>query len=481
MAPVDPTSQLPASPAEPVASAAPIVQPSASGAASAAQNVAAPAKHPRAPRKHAQASSASVSGVPDMYMLVANQPMSTVNRHSLNTYVPSAVAMMFVVLQMNHLMSSTHRFLQGAHEWSPYLSLAYFGNLFIIQALRAYREVRPLPQHEAWLLEGIESVIGLDTLIIPGPLVPFFQALAASSGPFEWLGNVAPSVIGITTGCNQAHDYFLQNGLCRILPQIPTYIDMIHRIAAIPQDATLATRQSILRTFYRSVFQVDVTDVDVAFIRALGLPARPFDTSEFMAAVIGSQNLDLPTRLNRNGTSTVDMNLSQYMCLYGMDNNYASWFTQAAGVHARYSQFFKDSVPLSAIVPSGIGACLVKTTYAANPRLQNPYTYHAAVPAAPPVPAARAYFTLLELQSLAVVATHGDQALEAVAEQCGMLAAVNADFVTSSGMTNPVEATLRNGEVWTLPVVRRSQNVDIAPGVYARIVASYHEDSRSTH
>jgi hypothetical protein len=386
---------------------------------------------------------------------------------------------------MNHLMSTTHRFLTGAYDWSPFLSLAYFGNLFLIQSLRALAVVQPLPQHEQWLLAGICDTIGLDTLMVPGPLVPFFQALAASSGPFEWLGNVAPSILGITNGCNQNVDFFLRNGLNRTLPNIPIYLDMIHRFRSIPADSTLATRQSILTTFYRSFFQVDVTDVDVAFIRALGLPARPFDTTEFLPFVTGASNLDLPARLHRTGTSTVDMNLSQFMGFYDgpttANPNYASWFSQAAGIHARYAQFFKGSVPLSAITPSGIGSCLIKSTYAANPRLQNPYQWHAAVAAAPPVVAQRAYFTRLELTSLAIVSTHGDEKLEEIAEQCGILAAVNSDFETSSGMTSPLNVHQRSGDVWTLPDVRRSPTVDIAPGVYARIIASYHEDTRSTH
>jgi hypothetical protein len=260
---------------------------------------------------------------------------------------------------------------------------------------------------------------------------------------------------------------------------------MIHRFRSIPADSTLATRQSILTTFYRSFFQVDVTQNDVAFIRSLGMPARPFDTTEFLPFITGASNLDLPARLSRNGADTTDMTLAQFMGFYdgptATTGNYASWFSQAAGIHARYSQFFKGSVPLSAITPSGIGACLIKSTYAANPRLQDPYTWHAAVAAAPPVVAQRAYFTRLELNSLAIVSTHGDEKLEEIAEQCGILAAVNIDVATSSGMTSPTNATLRSGDVWTLPDVRRSPVVDIAPGVYARIIASYHEDTRSTH
>jgi hypothetical protein len=483
--PVNPTSQLPAAPAAPPAPAAPIVPVSASGAASAAQNVAPPVKHARAPRKMAASSNASVNSVPDMYMLVSTSTMSTVNRHTLNTFVPSAIVMMHVLRQMNHLMCTTHRFLQGAQDWSPYLSLAYFGNLFIIQALRAYREVNPLPMHEEWILSGIESTIGLDSLMIPGPLVPMFQAIAASCSPYEWLGNVAPSVLNITRGCNQNTDFMLQNGMNRILPQIPTYLDMIHRFRSIPAGADLATRQTILIQFYRSVFQVDCTVNDVHFTRALGIPARPFDSVEFIPYVNGANNLDLPTRLNRNGADATDLNLAQYMGFYDAptvaNGRYHNWFNQAAGIHARYAQFFKDSVPLSAITPSGIGASLVLSTYAANPTLQSPGTFHAAVAAAAPAPAVRAYYTLNELTSLSIVATHGDEKLEEQAEQCAMLSAVNVDVETSSGMTSPTNANLRTGEVWTLPTVRRSPNVDIAPGIYARIVASYHEDTRRTN
>jgi hypothetical protein len=484
----DPAPQLPARPASPIAPAPPIPQPTAAPDAAANPTPAVPARHPRAPRARAPPSNANVTGVPEMYMLVAPTPASTIQRLALNTFVPSFLACAQVILQMNHMMGTTHRFLQGAHEWCPFLSLAYFGNLFILQALRAYREIRPLPMHESWLLEGIETSIGLDSLIVPGPLVPFFQALAASSAPFEWFGNIGPNVTGFLTGCNQSNDYLVQDGHSRILPNIPFYLDMISKIVAIDADSTPVQRRSLLQRFYSDIMTVNVTDTpnEHFHMSAPGLPSRPFQTPDFIQFVLGLANLDLPSRLNRNGNDATNLNLSQFMRLYDAptvaNGQYHTWFEQAAGVHARYGQFFKGSVPLSSISPSGIGAAITRVRYTAgNARLLAPYTFHAVVAPAPPAAGVPAYYDRNEINSLSAVLEHPDHALEEIAEQCGQLAQVNVDLESSLGAATPTNANLRTGDVWTLPDIRRTSTYDIAPGIFARLASSYYEDTRNTN
>jgi len=423
-----------------------------------------------------------------MYMLVATSPASTINRLTLNTFVPSFIAMAQVIFQMNNLMSNTHRFLQSAPDWSPYLALAFYGNLFIIQALRAQREISPLPMHENWLLDTIIEVIGLDALIVPGPLIPFFQALAASSAPFEWFGNIAPSVIGILTGCNQDNDYVLPNNYLRLLPNVPMYLDMLARVSNLDPDSNSAAKRSVMNQFYRSIFTVDCTNAasDQQHISSLGLPARPFAVSNRITTVEALLNLDLPTRLDRNGADTTDLQLIQFMRLFDAptvaNGRYHTWFEQAAGIQARYAQFFKGSVPLSAITPVGIGSCITVVTYAANnARLTQPWQYSAYVPAVQGGAAAqRAYFTRLEVNSLNARMSHSDHALEEIAEQCGQIAAVNVSL-TTAGFVAPTDAQIRTGHVWTLPDIRQTQQYDIAPGIYSRLVSSYHEDTRNTH
>jgi len=482
----NPAPQIPVAPVQPVAPAPPI-QPHAAAPAAANAVPAQPVRHPRAPRPVAPKATGTVNSVPEMYKLVASSPSSTIERLGLNTFIPSCIAMYQVISQMNHMMETTDRFTRSASDWHPFLSLAYFGVAFIVQTLRCYEQVAPLPHHEKWILDSFVDNIGLDSILIPGPLVPFFQALAACSSPYEWYGNIAPTVIGITAGCNQANDYVLANGLTRTFPNIPMYIDALARVSALDTEAAAAVRREIMRTFYRSIMQVDAANAnsDIFHMHSAGLPARPFATTGRISTVDALLNLDLPARLNRAGADATDLNLSQFMRLFDAPTvanaRYHTWFEQAAGIMTRYGQFFKDSVPLSAITPTGIGAAICQVTYSANNlSLNHPYVYHPAVAAAAGVAAQRAYYSRTEPTSLNASMQHIDPALEEQAEQCAQLAQVNVSTITL-GWAAPTNATLRQGDIWNLTNIRRTQDYDIAPGIYARLASSYHTDTRNTN
>jgi len=410
--------------------------------------------------------------------------MFTVQRQGLNLFVPSFLACAQVIYNMNNMMMTTHRFIQGAADWSPFLSLAFFGNCFIIQCLRAMREVRPLAQHEDWLLSGIESVISLDSLMIPGPIIPFFQALAACSSPREWFGNIAPNVTDLLADFHQDGNYLLANNMSRIMPNIPFYIDCLEVFRGLAPDLQGNQLTQAYRMFYQDILQgvADPTNATAEHMRAPGLPVLPHSMTLHSQAVTAALNLDLPARLNITGNSNSLFNLSQFMRLYDDPDSanlqYHTWFDRAAGIHARYAQFFKDSVPLSAITPTGIGASIPRIVYqAGNNRLIQPFQHVAAVPANPPAPAVPAFFRRLEVNALNAQSQHFDDELEEVAEQCAQLAQVNISF-TGSGMNDPTDANLRSGDVWALTRIRQSGSFDIAPGIYARLASSYHMDAR---
>jgi hypothetical protein len=156
-----------------------------------------------------------------------------------------------------------------------------------------------------------------------------------------------------------------------------------------------------------------------------------------------------------------------------------NWFPGVAQIMQRYSQFFHNSVPLSAISPTGVAVGTIAGIYAESTSFSEPFTYVDPVVGPPAVPG---YFKPSGvLHSTAALYAHSDRHLEEVTEQLAMLTQVN--ITLTQGNTNPpfpfpLEAEVRTGPLWSLPYVRETNRIDIARGWPSNITTYYHSDTR---
>lgn len=426
-----------------------------------------------------------------MYSMVAAQPFYTVQKKAISTYVPSFIALAVVINQMNFTMAYTHRFLQSAPAWSPFITPLYIGILFIIQTLRAQREVGDISADELWLLEGFERMYDLRSLLIPGPLVPYFQALAAFSGPFEHLGDVCPR---LPTTYPTATDYYcFANGLGKLLPNIPLYMDALLKTKVQFTNPTTATNAATLhpsfgntmKYFWHNIHSANVTNSQAQSTAMLSPAAwitphfteQQYNTYE---AIHNHYGFPAPLNVTTSGNMT---SLAQFMRFYapGDSNTFFPWFQNVSSMMQRYSQFFKESVPLSAIPPAGTASGLPVWRFSANANLTTNPTRHNALTATADASGHPAYYSPVHLHSLAATGHHGDETLEEITEQNSALALVNVDVVTLTTWTTPTNAHIRNdGPVWSLPTVRSSPTVDYANAIGQTISLHYHVDTRQT-
>jgi hypothetical protein len=405
-----------------------------------------------------------------MYQLVAAAPFHTVYERTTSTFVPSFVAAAVVINAMNFHMAYTHRFLQGAPAWIPPLSFVYFGVLFLLQTLRAQREAGVVSHDELWLLEGFERMYDLRSLLVPGPLVPYFQALAAFSGPMERIGDVCPRIPNLSAAANNA--FLPVNQMHSVVPDIPFYMDLINRVATAGQDYTEAS----LRHFRTSVMNQNAAanaGTRIHFNAPGAWTPISWTVQQVNTARLALAQIGFPPALDVTAAANI-VGPAQFMRLYHTDGQFYPWFGNVAAVMQRFCQFFEHSVPISAISPSGIAAGLPVWTFQANHEMANAYAFVAAVQGGAP-----AHYTVTPLISTAVTGNHCDETLEEVTEQCSAVALVNVDVATHSGHPHPApNAQLRHGPVWNLPRVRGSPTVNYALGVAQNITTYYHKDTR---
>jgi hypothetical protein len=410
--------------------------------------------------------------------MIATQSFYTVEQKSISRFVPSFIAITTMIHQMNFQMSFTHRFTQSTPGWLPPMTYLYISVLFIIQILRAQREVGIITAVELWLLESLEHTYDIKSLLIPGPLVPYFQALAAFAGPFENLGDVTPSLPWNWT-CSAASLYMLgttatNHDLSSIFPPIPFYMEMLNKIATHQGEFTTET---MYQKFWKSTFGRAVTNNNTGkhpFYQPGAWTNVAFSTAQINNAKPILAHLGFPPALDYSTSGDIS-NWLQFMRIEHTNGVRYNWFGPLSGIMSRYAMYWTNSVPLSAISPTGTGASLPIWRMAANnTNLVTPVTYHAAGTDAAAEPA---YFSVHHLVSIKAYAEHSDSSLEEIEEQTSAIAMVNVSL-TGTGHAHTGNDGYRSGPVWDLPTVRRSPFVDYVNSIPANLATHYHEDTR---
>jgi hypothetical protein len=424
-----------------------------------------------------------------MLRLVATQPYHTVQQLSLSTFIPTTINFFAVTHAMDQQMIFTYRFTRSNPHWCPLITQLYVSFLIYVQIIRCMVESDPTRQELVNFYDTLYRHLGLESLVVPGPLVPLFAAITYASSPHEWIGNITPT-LPTSTGASGRNGFRLNNRVYMALPSIPFIIDQIHEM--VNQVNAGEPNYTSMATLIKNVFSQPVARNRSAYYNVLTPNARYFTLVPYAAAqsfVANLPHLGLPSRLTSgNAALTDEMNLYQFFGFerYPGQARASNWLTTIGPIMSVYSTHFNGSVSLMSISPTGLGASLPVAIYRADSLIipvDEQFTDAVAADAAaqPPVVAVDASIARYQPHSNHADLNHSAANLSELAEQYSSLALINCDFTTAEAASTdyhgPTNATLRSGSYWNLPTIRSALNVNTAPGLANNIASYYHSST----
>jgi hypothetical protein len=469
----------------PLQPAPPIEQPALQdGAADGRNNAPGPARNKKEPRRKQHLPPPSTSASPPALRLVANLGYYTEQQLQTSMYVPTCITLFYMLYELDLHMVNSYRFLQSAPDWHPLISQIYISVLVYVQIFRAQREAGFIDPECLAFLRDFEVTYDLRNLHIPGPLVPFFQALTLSSGPFEWIGDICPGfqVTSLPLGRNH---FALRRDAMLLLPNIALAIDQLQWLFA--QPATV-TDTLVASSFYSNIFN-QAAAATGTFRNLMLCPNARFHVY-MVPTQIGilrsrAAYFQFPTRYLGTSASTARLTISQFLRFTDAQGSFYNWFDTIARTMQRYCQFTHHSSTLQAISPTGLGASSVRVDFQANLSLIPAAVETEDIPGTgdnsttPPTPATQRYQNYRPTRFL-IQANHCDVELDELPEQYGLLTALNGDWhnVANGAVDAPLNATIREGPYWSLPVVRLSPTTQPTRGFGTIISSEYTSDTR---
>jgi hypothetical protein len=221
------------------------------------------------------------------------------------------------------------------------------------------------------LLLRIKNTYDFRRLMIPGPLVPFYQALSVCSSGSDLLGDVTP-ILPDLEYCTSTNYYVATTaGSSDVnfnVPNVLALLDSIHK-AVLTSKPTDDQMYSPIKHVITNLHSVVATDGNLDNV-SLATSGPGFKTSSnltnshlwnFSTSV---SRLELPIKLdipNAKFGSTTKLTWSQYLRMektpLSTDStvNLRSWFSNMSQVMSDYSAYFRDSKSLGSI-PIAAGA-----------------------------------------------------------------------------------------------------------------------------
>jgi hypothetical protein len=158
-----------------------------------------------------------------------------------STFLPSYLALGQAVDATNDLMLTTRKFNEIAPEWHPLITHLYVSLLWYMHIFQIMEIDRSLTPDQEECLNNLFEIINPTDILVPGPLVQYFQALSLSPGPLPHQGNVAPKLPSLTT--TPANKLVLPASQRRHLPHIPSLIDQLNSISKYSSTTTTTAKE----------------------------------------------------------------------------------------------------------------------------------------------------------------------------------------------------------------------------------------------
>ncbi|GJZ33900.1 hypothetical protein Tco_0579336 [Tanacetum coccineum] len=168
------------------------------------------------------------SGAPSkMLELAAAYPMSTVQRE-LNTFIPDSTMLFHVLSKCDATMSHNERFTCTSPAWLPIVSQLYISVVWNFMVLTVQSNSSK-PDHSSSTLAEINKLTNIQDCLIPGPLVPFFQALGSTNEPIPGIGNICPILPRFNELWNTG--FYANPNFVRRVPIPAVILDQLHYFA----------------------------------------------------------------------------------------------------------------------------------------------------------------------------------------------------------------------------------------------------------
>jgi hypothetical protein len=412
-----------------------------------------------------------------MLELSAAYPMYTEQRRAPNYYVPDAQLLFHTLGVCDQLMTTTDRFLRSMPSWLPIVSQLYVSVLWNVMILKVYVNTGYGAAY-AHDLDVLLNHLQINECMIPGPLVPFFQSLAAVNGPFDWIGDIIPAMPSFTELWTD--EFAPHAAYARQIPIPAILLDQLYRFATLAFDAQLQTNYATFE-WYSNIFNQDVNTHNARLRLGPQLCGSLFTTQAQCDSARAFWNPAFA-----NGFTRIDaangplMAFPQLLGFISQDGALQSnWFMHISLIMHKYAQYFNGSVPLKSISPVGIGASVIYGTPLEDTNVRD-WLYPAAAAIAPF--RSTRFLPRRELPAtLAVRFAHADHEIEEQAEQYSILCHTNMKWYVNNATQNNHTAIegnyIHQGEYWNFTPFRYSPPVSLKTQ-FAQVIASrYHQQA----
>nr|QRG29185.1 putative CP [Amaranthus cryptic virus 3] len=327
-------------------------------------------------------------------------------------------------------------------------------------------------------LDMLYNGLQISECMIPGPLVPFFQSIAAVNGPFEWIGDITPAFLDLASLWNGA-SYHPTADAARTTPFPVIMLDQLYHFSSRAIGANVVAYTDF--QWYRNIFGINLGAQDILHrinpqsCGSLFCSQAQFDS----ARAFWNPALDGFTRISNAAAQPQLTSLLQFYGFQAQTGAYqTSWFQHVVIVMQKYCQYFNGSVPLKSVLPTGIGAVVIVGRPRDGAAARN-FIYPAAN-AVEPFASSRFEPRRPIPTTMPITFGHADHEIEEQAEQYAILSHTNIawDLVTAQNNQTAINAdNIRSGSYWTMAPFRYSSPLSLKTQ-YAQIIASrYHQQA----
>jgi hypothetical protein len=411
-----------------------------------------------------------------------------------NFVVPCLIMYYQIIGLMDTQMAHTKRYTDANPDWHPHVSQLYFAILAFYQILTLQAVGNQISNEQRLFLEFLETQFNVRSAKIPGPMVPFFQSLAACSGPNPAYGNVT---FGIPNNLDvRQNQHFLAiNRINAHLPSVIFILDqfmrLIQRFTAIA-GPVLAAGLDATDSHYMDIYGTAAV-AGAANEVCMKTPSARTEINvslTVMNGFFGSSNLwrnvmpfDPATNQSTYiaGAGAATLSFAQILGFEGFGatagTNY-NWFGEVGRIMQPYSDFFRDSVSLGSINTTGIGAIYIRTRFLNNAANAAALTTAMGVRNVRYRAAAAARYIIPDLQNITTSAQHQEDYLELVTEQLGLLTQMHVtwdvNINAASVFPGPLTGNINIGSVWTRIFEKNTSQMNVGNYIPNLISGYYH-------
>lgn len=399
---------------------------------------------------------------------VARLNLRSVPRDKVNKFIPDANHLFHTLGICDQLMSSCEQFTSNTFNWIPIVSHIYVSVLWLYQILKVYSDSGYGILY-ADTLRFLDETLRIKECPVPGPLVPFFQAISSVSGATEFVGDTTPYVPDFYDLWSQ--DFHVRYQYARSIPIPAILLDQLHRFATWP----IPDGENLYDNFlwYDNIFEQAAGAHSNLHHLGPQTTASLHTTEELLINAREFWNDALAHGITR--TSAEDIPFDSPLQLFGFksqaDRTQINWFQTITETMQDYCNHFSQTKPLGSISTIGIGSVLVYGTTVNSTAMRN-WIYPdadgiASFPTAI-IEAPRPIVNTMVFRFL-----HADHLIESQAEQYGITTHTNiiwgSNAQTQHNWNQLVMDDTHTGNYWRIPFFRASFGADIA-SQYASII-----------